>query len=80
MNGMRRHRLCTVLRGGPAIIALGIAGIAFAGSAAAVPRHHYRLLLSRPDTGPGKRCGPREVITRPFSAMYLQSTKRSMEG
>jgi hypothetical protein len=34
MNGMRRHRLISVLRGGVAFIALGISGAAFAASAA----------------------------------------------
>jgi O-antigen ligase len=38
MNGMRWHRLSTVLRAGVAIIALGIAGVAFVGVARPMPR------------------------------------------
>jgi hypothetical protein len=43
MNGMRRHRLSTVLRGGAAIIALGISGVVFAGSAAADATDDYPI-------------------------------------
>jgi hypothetical protein len=43
MNGMRQHRLRTVLRGGVAIIALGIFGLAFAGSAAADATDDYPI-------------------------------------
>src|SRR5258707_8966061 len=43
MNGMREHRLRTVLRGGVAIIALGICGVAFAGSAAADATDDYPI-------------------------------------
>ena len=41
MNGMRPHRLRAVLRGGVAIIALGICGVAFAGAAAADATDDY---------------------------------------
>jgi hypothetical protein len=43
MNGMRRHRLSTVLRGGIAVIALGTSGVAFAGSAAADATDEYPI-------------------------------------
>jgi hypothetical protein len=43
MNGKRQHRLRTVLRGGLAIIALGISGVTFAGSAAADATHDYPI-------------------------------------
>ena len=43
MNGMRPHRLRAVLRGGVAIIALGICGVAFAGSAAADATDDYPI-------------------------------------
>jgi Domain of unknown function (DUF5078) len=43
MNGSRQHRLSTVLRGGAAIIALGISAVAFAGSAAADATDDYPI-------------------------------------
>jgi hypothetical protein len=43
MNGKRQHRLRTVLRGGVAIIALGISGVTFAGSAAADATDDYPI-------------------------------------
>ena len=43
MSGMRQHRLSTVLRGGAAMIALGICGVAFAGSAAADATDDYPI-------------------------------------
>jgi hypothetical protein len=43
MNGMRQHGLSTVLRGGVAIIALGISGVGFAGSAAADATDDYPI-------------------------------------
>jgi hypothetical protein len=43
MNGMRRHPLSTVLRGGPAISALGTCGVASAGSAAADATDDYPI-------------------------------------
>jgi hypothetical protein len=43
MNGMRQHRLRAVLRGSAAIIALGISGVAFAGSAAADATDDYPI-------------------------------------
>src|SRR5258707_6962558 len=43
MNGMREHRLRTVLRGGVAIIGLGISGVTFAGSAAADATDDYPI-------------------------------------
>jgi Domain of unknown function (DUF5078) len=43
MNGMRQHRLISVLRGGVAFIALGISGAAFAASAAADATDDYPI-------------------------------------
>jgi hypothetical protein len=43
MNGVRRHRLSTVLRGGIAVIALGTSGVAFAGAAAADATDDYPI-------------------------------------
>jgi hypothetical protein len=43
MNGKRQHRLRTVLRGGVAIIALGISGVGFASSAAADATDDYPI-------------------------------------
>jgi hypothetical protein len=43
VSGMRQHRLRTVLRGGAAMIALGICGVAFAGSAAADATDDYPI-------------------------------------
>jgi Domain of unknown function (DUF5078) len=43
MNRKRRHRLRTVLRGGVAIIALGLSGVTFAGSAVADATDDYPI-------------------------------------
>jgi hypothetical protein len=43
VNGKRQHRLRTVLRGGVAIVTLGISGVTFAGSAAADATHDYPI-------------------------------------
>ena len=43
MNGMRQDRLRTVLRGGVAIIALGIFGVAFAGPASGDATDDYPI-------------------------------------
>jgi hypothetical protein len=43
VSGMRQHRLRTVLRGGAAMITLGICGVAFAGSAAADAMDDYPI-------------------------------------
>jgi len=43
VNGLRQHCLSTVLRGGVAIIALGISPLAFAGSAAADATDDYPI-------------------------------------
>jgi hypothetical protein len=43
MNGIRQHRLISVLRGGVAFIALGISGAAFAASAAADATDDYPI-------------------------------------
>jgi Domain of unknown function (DUF5078) len=43
VSGMRQHRLRTVLRCGAAMIALGICGVAFAGSAAADATDDYPI-------------------------------------
>jgi Domain of unknown function (DUF5078) len=43
MNGKRQHRLRTVLRGGVAIVTLGISGMTFAGSAAADATDDYPI-------------------------------------
>jgi hypothetical protein len=43
MNCKRQHRLRTVLRGGVAIVTLGISGVTFAGSAAADATDDYPI-------------------------------------
>ena len=43
MNGMRQHRLSTVLHGGAAVVAHGISGVVFAGSAAADATDDYPI-------------------------------------
>ncbi|MDT5368453.1 MAG: hypothetical protein QOC62_2884 [Mycobacterium sp.] len=43
MNGIRQHRLRTVLRGGVAFTTLGICGAAFAASAAADATDDYPI-------------------------------------
>jgi Domain of unknown function (DUF5078) len=43
MNGKRQHRLISVLRGGVAIVTLGISGVTFAGSAAADATDDYPI-------------------------------------
>jgi hypothetical protein len=70
MNGMRPHRLRTVLRGGVAIIALGISGLAFAGSAAADATDDYpiphRMIITT--------CTAEQILAaaRDFAPIYYQ--------
>jgi hypothetical protein len=70
MNGLRRHRLRTVLRGGVAIIALGISGVAFVGSAAADATDDYpiphRMIITT--------CTAEQILAaaRDFEPIYYQ--------
>jgi hypothetical protein len=70
MNGIRQHRLSTVLRGGAAIIALGISGVAFAGSAAADATDDYpiphRMIITT--------CTAEQILAaaRDFTPIYYQ--------
>jgi hypothetical protein len=70
MNGLRRQRLKTVLRGGVAIIALGIFGVAFAGSAAADATDDYpiphRMIITT--------CTAEQILAaaRDFTPIYYQ--------
>jgi hypothetical protein len=70
MNGMRRHRLSTVLRGGIAVIALGTSGVAFAGSAAADATDEYpiphRMIITT--------CTAEQILAaaRDFEPIYYQ--------
>jgi hypothetical protein len=70
MNGKRQHRLRTVLRGGVAIIALGISGVTFAGSAAADATDDYpiphRMIITT--------CTAEQILAaaRDFAPIYYQ--------
>jgi hypothetical protein len=70
MNGPRQHRLTAVLRGGVAIIALGISGVAFAGSAAADATDDYpiphRMIITT--------CTAEQILdaARDFTPIYYQ--------
>jgi hypothetical protein len=70
MNGIRQHRLRTLLRGGVAIIALGISGVAFAGSAAADATDDYpiphRMIITT--------CTAEQILAaaRDFTPIYYQ--------
>jgi hypothetical protein len=70
MTGMRQHRLRTVLRGGVAIIALGICVVAFAGSAAADATDDYpiphRMIITI--------CTAEQILAaaRDFAPVYYQ--------
>jgi Domain of unknown function (DUF5078) len=70
MNGSRQHSLSAVLRGGVAIIALGMSGVAVAGSAAAdatddYPIPHWMIIT----TGTAE-----QILTaaRDFTPIYYQ--------
>ena len=71
MNGKRQHRLRTVLRGGVAIIALGISGMTFAGSSAAAdatddyPIPHRMIITT---------CTAEQILAaaRDFAPIYYQ--------
>jgi len=70
MNGMRRHRLISVLRGGVAIVTLGISGVTFAGSAAADATDDYpiphRMIITT--------CTAEQILAaaRDFAPIYYQ--------
>ena len=70
MNGKRQHRLRTVLRGGVAIIALGISGVGFASSAAADATDDYpiphRMIITT--------CTAEQILAaaRDFAPIYYQ--------
>jgi hypothetical protein len=70
MNGKRQHRLRTVLRGGVAIITLGISGVTFAGSAAADATDDYpiphRMIITT--------CTAEQILAaaRDFAPIYYQ--------
>jgi hypothetical protein len=70
MNGMRRHCLRAVLRGGVGIIALGICGVGFAGSAAADATDDYpiphRMIITT--------CTAEQILAaaRDFAPIYYQ--------
>jgi hypothetical protein len=70
MNGPRQHSLSTVLRGGVAIIALGISGVAFAGSAGADATDDYpiphRMIITT--------CTAEQILAaaRDFAPIYYQ--------
>jgi hypothetical protein len=70
MNGQRQHHLRTVLRGGLAIIALGISGVTFAGSAAADATDDYpiphRMIITT--------CTAGQILAaaRDFAPIYYQ--------
>ena len=70
MNGLRRHRLRTVLRGGVAIIGLGIFGVAFAGPAAGDATDDYpiphRMIITT--------CTAEQILAaaRDFAPIYYQ--------
>jgi hypothetical protein len=70
MNGSRQHLLSAVLRGGVAIIALGMSGVAFAGSAAADATDDYpiphRMIITT--------CTAEQILTaaRDFTPIYYQ--------
>jgi hypothetical protein len=70
MNGPRQHSLSTVLRGGVAIIALGISGVAFAGSAGADATDDYpiphRMIITT--------CTAEQILSaaRDFAPIYYQ--------
>jgi hypothetical protein len=70
MNGKRQHRLRTVLRGGVAIIALGISGVGFASSAATDATDDYpiphRMIITT--------CTAEQILAaaRDFAPIYYQ--------
>jgi hypothetical protein len=70
MKGSRQHLLSAVLRGGVAIIALGMSGVAFAGSAAADATDDYpiphRMIITT--------CTAEQILTaaRDFTPIYYQ--------
>jgi hypothetical protein len=70
MNGKRQHCLRTVLRGGVAIIALGMSGMTFAGSAAADATDDYpiphRMIITT--------CTAEQILAaaRDFAPIYYQ--------
>jgi hypothetical protein len=70
VNCKRQHRLRTVLRGGVAIIALGISGVTFAGSAAADATDDYpiphRMIITT--------CTAEQILAaaRDFAPIYYQ--------
>jgi hypothetical protein len=70
MNGARQHSLSTVLRNGVAIIALGISGVVFAGSAAADVTDDYpiphRMIITT--------CAAEQILdaARDFTPIYYQ--------
>jgi hypothetical protein len=70
MNGSRQHLLSAVLRGGVAIIALGMSGVVFAGSAAADATDDYpiphRMIITT--------CTAEQILTaaRDFTPIYYQ--------
>jgi hypothetical protein len=70
VNGKRQHRLRTVLRGGVAIVALGISGVGFASSAAADATDDYpiphRMIITT--------CAAEQILAaaRDFALIYYQ--------
>jgi hypothetical protein len=70
MNGTRQRHLTSVLRGGVAIIALGISGVTFAGSAAADATDDYpiphRMIITT--------CTAEQILpaARDFAPIYYQ--------
>jgi Domain of unknown function (DUF5078) len=68
MNGKRRHRLRTVLRGGVAFIALAISGAAFAASAAADATDDYPI----PHRWVSRRAEQILAAAKDFAPIYYQ--------
>jgi hypothetical protein len=70
VNGKRQHRLRTVLRGGVAIVTLGISGVTFAGSAAADATDDYpvphRMIITT--------CTAEQILAaaKDFTPIYYQ--------